>query len=131
MAARDADFGAMSWFPEDPEMSEWQALYRRVARALGGDPDAGRHLHRWAVDAGFAEIEAAQSSWRFTTAEERDWWGGLWSERVTRSTFAHQAVARGEASPKDLERLAEAWRRWMSSRDGWFVVPNGEILCRP
>jgi hypothetical protein len=29
-----------------------------------------------------------------------------------------------------LERVAEGWRRWAVNPDGWFSVPNGEILCR-
>ncbi len=30
----------------------------------------------------------------------------------------------------DLERIAEAWRRWADQPDGWFIVPSGEVLCR-
>ena len=72
IAARDGDYAGMFWFPDDPGLTEWQALYRNVARALGSEPDAGRRL---------------------------------------------------------LERLAQAWRRWTASEDGWFFIPHGEILC--
>ena len=41
VAARDGDYGGMFWFPQDPELAEWQALYRDVARVLDGEPDAG------------------------------------------------------------------------------------------
>jgi ubiquinone/menaquinone biosynthesis C-methylase UbiE len=44
VAARDADYGGMCWHPGDPEMAEWLALYQQVARATGGEPDAGRGL---------------------------------------------------------------------------------------
>jgi hypothetical protein len=40
IAARDGDYGGMFWFPEEPELAEWLALHRAVARALGGEPDA-------------------------------------------------------------------------------------------
>ena len=89
VAARDGDYGAMFWFPEDPELEEWRALYQRVARAVGGEPDAGRRMVRWARLAGFADIEASASSWCFATPDERSWWGELWAERLTRSSFAH------------------------------------------
>ena len=56
VAARDGDYGGIFWFPADPELTEWQALYREVARAIGGEPDAGRHMHAWARQAGFASI---------------------------------------------------------------------------
>ena len=44
VAARDSDYAGMFWYPEEPELTEWLALYRRVALALGGEPDAGRRM---------------------------------------------------------------------------------------
>jgi SAM-dependent methyltransferase len=130
VAARDGDYGGMYWFPEDPELEEWRTLYQRVARALGGEPDAGRRMLRWARLAGFTDIKASASSWCFAAPDERAWWGELWAERITRSGFALQARSNGLATDEDLERLARAWRRWSSSDDGWFVVPHGEVLCQ-
>ena len=123
------DYGGMHWFPEDPELEEWRTLYQRVARTVGGEPDAGRRLFHWARRAGFADVQASASSWCYAGSDERSWWGGLWAERLTRSGFAVQATSHGLATHEDLERLAGAWRRWASSEDGWFVVPNAEVLC--
>ena len=130
VAARDGDYGAMCWSPEDPEMDEWRALYRRVARSVGGEPDGGRRLLHWARRAGFADITVSASAWCFAASDERSWWGELWAERLTRSSFADAALTNGLASPVDLDRLARAWRRWSSSHEGLFVVPHIEILCR-
>ena len=130
IAARDGDYGGMFWFPEDPEMEEWRALYRQVARALGGEPDAGRRLLGWARAAGFGEIEASASTWCYATSEDRSWWGEMWAERLTESSFGERAIDHGLASRRDLQRLAQAWLRWAASDDGWFLIPHGEILCR-
>lgn len=130
VAARDADYGAMCWHPDDPEMEEWQSLYRRVARAVGGEPDAGRRMLAWARAAGFAQVDVSASVWCFATGEERAWWGELWADRLTQSRFAEQAVEVGQAAPEDLARLGQAWRRWSDTDDGCFLVPHGEILCR-
>jgi ubiquinone/menaquinone biosynthesis C-methylase UbiE len=130
VAARDGDYGGMFWFPADPQLGEWQDLYRRVARALNGEPDAGRRMLHWARAAGFEEIEVSASSWCYATAADRSWWGGLWAERVTRSNFAEQAVRLGFATRDGLDRLAAAWRRWAATDDGWFLIPHGEILCQ-
>lgn len=111
------------------EMEEWQLLYRRVARVGGGEPDAGRRMLAWARAAGFARIEGSASVWFFATGEERAWWGEPWADRLTQSRFAEQAVEAGEATPEDLSRLSEAWRRWSAADDGCFLVPHGEILC--
>jgi hypothetical protein len=47
VAARDGDYGGMFWYPAEPGLTQWQALYRSVARALDGEPDAGRHMLAW------------------------------------------------------------------------------------
>jgi len=130
IAARDGDYGGMFWFPEDPELAEWRALYQRVARALGGEPDAGRRMLSWARAAGFDTIEASASSWCYATPGDRSWWGRLWAERLTASPFGDRAVERGLATRQDLERLADAWLRWAASDDGWLLIPHGEILCQ-
>jgi SAM-dependent methyltransferase len=129
VAARDGDYGGMLWFPEDDELAEWQTLYRRVARAIGGEPDAGRRMLSWGRSAGFAHVEASGSSWCYASAQDRAWWGPAWADRLVASPFGERAVELGLASPEDLERLARAWLRWAASDDGWFLIPHGEILC--
>ena len=130
VAARDGDYGAMLWFPEDPELEEWRTLYEQVARRVGGEPHGGRFLASWARRAGFSDVTTSSSSWCFAAPDERSWWGELWAERVVRSSFAQQAMATDLARQRDLERLARAWRRWATSGDGLFVIPNVEVVCR-
>ncbi|MGW2397969.1 methyltransferase domain-containing protein [Kitasatospora sp. NPDC001664] len=130
VAVRDADYAAMAWYPELPELDEWLALYRRIARANGGEPDAGRRLTAWAREAGFTELAASTATWTFATPERREWWGGTWAERTEGSATAATAVGRGFASAEDLARIAEGWRRWAAEPDGWFAVLHGELLAR-
>ena len=130
VAARDSDYAAMTWFPADPELDRWLALYDAVARRNGGEPDAGRRLLSWALDAGFTDIAPSASVWCFATPDDRAWWGGLWADRVTGSAFATHALDGGLTDRDGLARIADAWRRWAERPDGWFVVPCGEVLCR-
>jgi SAM-dependent methyltransferase len=130
VAARDADYGAMFWFPLVEGLGDWQELYRRVARANGGEPDAGRRLHAWARQSGLREVTASSSVWCFATAEDREWWSESWAERTLSSSFAASAVEGGHATRRQLRDAADAWREWGANADGWFAVPHGEILCR-
>ncbi|MFJ7159079.1 methyltransferase domain-containing protein [Streptomyces sp. NPDC101118] len=132
VAARDADYAAMTWFPEVPGLVGWQRLYDRVARANGGEPDAGRRLLGWARAAGFADadIRASATAWCYATPEERAWWSGLWADRTTASSYAELAVAGGHTTREGLEEVAAAWHEWTASPDAWFSVLNGEVLCR-
>ncbi|MFJ4914684.1 class I SAM-dependent methyltransferase [Streptomyces sp. NPDC088726] len=130
VAARDSDYAAMTWFPEVPAMDAWQDLYGRVARANGGEPDAGRRVLSWARQAGFTDIIPTAAAWCFGTPESRDWWSGLWADRTVGSVYAKLAVEGGHATPEQLTSIAEAWRTWGAQDDGWFMVPHGEVLCR-
>ncbi len=130
VAVRDADYRGMFWYPQPPEMDEWMDLYQRVARHNQAEPDAGRRLVHWAMEAGFTDITPSSANWLYATAEERAWLAGVWSERVIKSGFAEQALAYGVADTADLERISVAWRHWGESADGWFIMPNGEILAR-
>ena len=133
VAARDGDYGGFFWYPADPGLDEWQALYRDVARALGGEPDAGRHLLSWARAAGFSDVLASGSAWCYTGPDDRPWWGSLWAQRLTESPFGDRAVEHGLATRADLERLATAWRRWADSEDGWSrrSSASSSISTRP
>ncbi|MFE9339823.1 methyltransferase domain-containing protein [Streptomyces sp. NPDC007063] len=130
VAVRDADYGGMFWYPQSPGMDSWLDLYRRVAHANGGTPDAGRRLHAWARAAGFGDITVTTSTWCFSTPDERAWWSGLWADRTVASGYAALAVDGGLADEDELRGIAEAWRTWGREEDGWFTVVHGEILCR-
>ena len=129
LAARDADYGAMTWSPGSQGLERWLELYRSCAHAVGGEPDAGRHLARWASEAGYASVTGSQGSWVFTSAEDRAWWGSLWADRVLGSGFADVAVAAGLADRAELEEVAAAWQSFADAEVAEFVVPHGEILC--
>jgi len=130
VAARDADYEAMTWWPRVPGLDEWLDLYRTVARASGGEPDAGRRLKSWALHAGLEQVAASASTWCFTEPEDREWWGGTWAERVTTSRFAARALELGVATQQDLDRCADAWREWVEAPDAWFAILHGEVLAR-
>ncbi|WP_375423152.1 class I SAM-dependent methyltransferase [uncultured Friedmanniella sp.] len=130
VAARDADYAAMTWFPASPGLDRWLELYRSLARAGGGEPDAGRRLRSWALAAGFAEVTSSASVWCFASAEDVAWWTRTWAERVTASTFAEQATALGLSDAEELAELARAWRAWGDQPDAWFSVLHGEVLAR-
>ncbi|MFE6133373.1 methyltransferase domain-containing protein [Streptomyces sp. NPDC056437] len=130
VAARDSDYGTFTWFPEVPLLDEWLDLYRRVARANGGEPDAGRQLLSWARAAGFDEVTVTASAWCFAGAQDRTWWSGLWADRTTASVYAELAVDGGHTTAGRLTAIAEGWRAWGSHEDACFLVPHAEVLCR-
>jgi len=130
VAARDSDYSGFIWYPELPALDAWLRLYLDLARANGGEPDAGRRLLAWAHEAGFEDVVASSSVWCYAGERDRPWWGSLWVDRVTKSEFARGAVARGLATEDELRALSEGWLAWGAHPDGWLSIPHGEILCR-
>lgn len=129
VAARDSDYASFAWHPADERLERWLALYQEIARANGGEPDAGRRLLSWARQAGFTRVDASASAWCFATATERHWWGSLWAERMTTSAIAQQARREGRATADELTAMADAWLSWAAAEDGWFAVLHGEVIC--
>jgi ubiquinone/menaquinone biosynthesis C-methylase UbiE len=130
VAVRDSDYRAFTWFPSVPELDEWLALYQRLARANGGEPDAGRRLLSWARSAGFAAVTASSSTWCFATGSDRAWWGEMWADRLRLSAMSRHALTSG-VSRADLDRIAAGWLAWAAAQDGWLSILHGEILARP
>lgn len=129
VAVRDSDYASFTWYPNDDRLARWLALYEAIARANGGEPDAGRRLLSWARQVGFSHLETSASAWCFATPEERAWWGGLWADRMIGSAIAQQAHREGRATADELASIADAWREWAQADNGWFAVLHGEIIC--
>ena len=60
--------------------------------------------------------------------ETREWWGGMWAERVAGTALGEQLLRDGLATAPELEEVADAWRDWAADPDGWICVPHGELL---
>jgi SAM-dependent methyltransferase len=130
LAVRDSDYACFAWSPADQWLTRWLDVYRTVARRNGGEPDAGRFLKGWALEAGFVGVRASSSTWTYADPESCSWWGGLWADRCLRSSLAERAVAYGLASREELEAMAAAFRAWATQPDAYFMVPHGEVLAR-
>lgn len=130
VAVRDADYAAMAWWPADPRLDRWMEIYQAVAKGNHAEPNAARHLVDWATQAGYTDIDPSADTWVFATPSDRQWWGGLWADRVVASSLAEQAVDRGIATMDELHHVAEGFREWAAHPTSWFAVVNGELTLR-
>jgi len=130
LAVLDADYGTMTHYPNDPALDRWLDLYHAVARANGGEPDAGRRLVDWVMRAGFEHIHPTASSWVFATPDERRWWAELWAGRIDVSRFRDRVIELGVGSAADLAAIGDAFTTWASDPAAWFAFIHGEVLGR-
>lgn len=131
VAARDADYPAMTWWPHEPLLDRWMAIYLEVARRNGANPDGGRQLLSWAQEAGLTDITYSTSTWTYCTEADLGWWTQLWSERITGTRLADQAVAYGLSTREELAAISTAWLEWGTRPGAVFVVLNGEVMGSP
>lgn len=131
IASRCGDIDASAWYPPHPQLTAYSNLHTRLTQHNGGEPNAGRMLHVWAKKASIppSAITCSASAWCRATKEEREWWAFGGAERVVKSDFARQAVEGGFATKEELENIAKGWREWGQDEDGWYMSPQGEIIC--
>ncbi len=130
VAARDADYPAMTWWPSEPKLDRWMELYLQLTVINRANADAGRQLLHWARKAGLVDIAYSTSTWTFSSKSDLAWWSDLWADRVTKSRLAEDLVAHGLAAREELDDISAAWRDWASRDGAVFVVVHGEILAR-
>ena len=131
VAARDADYSAMTWFPDHPQLTRWLELYGDVARGNGGEPDAGRRLRGWAMQAGFS----CGRLLGFGLVLRRGGGSGLVVHDLggpagAASAFGRRAIQLGLTTGEELAALARGWREWSITPGAWFAVLHGEVICR-
>lgn len=129
IAARDADYAAMSWFPELPALEAWRSTYRRIAHANGAEPDAGRRLRSWGRAADVPNVRITASIWCYADTETCTWWGNSQADRVAGERFAAQAAELG-VDQDEVAAMVRGWRRWSGEPDASFFLPHGELLGR-
>lgn len=130
IGVRDVDYIGAVWYPELPGIAKWMSLYQQTARANAGEPNAGRRLKAWALEAGFTEVDATATIWAFTSDADREWWGASWAERVLESEFAASALRHGLATTSELQEISVAWLQWTADPDATFFMPHGELIAR-
>ncbi|KAF9530743.1 putative ubiE/COQ5 methyltransferase [Crepidotus variabilis] len=131
LAVREVDHPATRWYPPSPELESWLDRYNQVQLWTGGTPDMGRQIHALLRKAGFSKDKMTKSlgTWCFASKEDREWWAGLWAERVEKSRFAENAIASGVCTEHELRRYAEAWRTFGRDEDGWNAYIHGEVVA--
>ncbi|RMD41641.1 hypothetical protein DV735_g3489, partial [Chaetothyriales sp. CBS 134920] len=131
VAAREADYKSFAWYPEPPELTRWMQLYQKVARANGGEPNAGRYCHVWAHEAGFNvdAIETTWSSWRYSGLRAEQF-AGSFSGRILQPSFLGTAVREGYSTEGEIGQISEAWKSWGVHEQAFIGISHGEILAR-
>lgn len=132
LACKDMAVSSMRYYPDLPGMEAWKVALEGTMRAAGSDPDMGLRLKGLAMRAGFEaeKIACSIGSWSFATEEDVKWWGESVAERMEEESELRWRVKQlGVMREEEMEDGVKAWRKWSTSKEAWFGVMNGEIIC--
>lgn len=129
VAVRDADYSGMFWHPRPAGMDLWMRTYQSIARANGGEPEAGRRLRAWARAAGLEDVRITVSTWVYATPETVRWWGTSQAARIDGPQFRAQAARQG-VDDAAVDGIVAGWTAWSEDPDATFVMPHAELLVR-
>ena len=110
VGARVVDWGSATFYPENPGIARFLALYYELARRDGGEPNAGRHLPRWLREAGFVDLRVSTSSVSYMEPTAIQAWADSYAEAMVQSNFAKKALEYGLATHSDLAGISAAWQ---------------------
>ncbi|AGP30732.1 class I SAM-dependent methyltransferase [Corynebacterium terpenotabidum] len=137
VALRDADYAAMSYHPAPLGMREWTHRYRAMARANGAEPDAGRCLVQWALEAGCAPADLVYSSstWVYANVpggRPTTEFAESWCARVGETRFRDQLAGvlgtwDADAVDTAVDRICDGWRQWAADPAALFLMSHGEL----
>lgn len=130
IGVREADWGSMTFYPENEGMRRFLHMYYELAHRNGGEPNAGRHMRRWFREAGFGETQITTSTTSYADAGATREWANTYAERTLHSNLADKALEYGLATRSDLESMAAAWRTWGDHPDALCCFSHSEVVAR-
>ncbi|KAB1501325.1 methyltransferase domain-containing protein [Corynebacterium sp. 320] len=150
IAAREVDYGAMTWYPPHPGLSRWRAVFSVVADLADAQPNAGRHLPTWFVQAGLDDLQVSSSNGTYASSEQRKHLASTWVARTQDEDYQQRvAVALGDiqntsrklepssaqtsgqrtTTQEAIAQIVEGWNTWKDTPGALFIMPHVEVVA--
>jgi len=134
VAAKEADFTTAVLYPPTETFQLWLSTTTAIFRSIGAEPDAGRRLIRWALDAGYPagpdHITFSSSNFSYGGQPHTKDWGEMWAHRIAAEGWKKQALDTGKVTEDDINKMEQDWLKWCDAPDGVIVMVCGEVLLR-
>ena len=86
VAVRDVDYGGVIWSPARPGSPGGSSSTTTCTTGTAESPTPVATSRAGRARRGSTTSRRAAATWVFSTALEREWWGGSWAERATESS---------------------------------------------
>jgi ubiquinone/menaquinone biosynthesis C-methylase UbiE len=125
IGVRDGDVGGRLIFPPDQTMYEALALYERMWRLNGGNPEQGRRQRSLLREAGFDRLETSVGTNTFPL-----WAGEVFAEMLLAPRVSDRLIELDWTDRATIERYAAAFRHWGEEPDGIWSTMMVETVGR-
>lgn len=130
-ACRDHDPGMNTIYPLNPGLELYLACQPSWIGGRGADPQTGRKLLHFAVEAGFQreDIEASLGNWVYSSIEEKQVWLG-YVNKSWREKEVVDKMMKAADRYVDPEQMVASWNEWGAQPDAWYALPSPQVLCQ-
>ena len=125
VGVKEFDHGGDLIHPYDPPLQKFYALYRRLRKENGHEPDGGRKIGVFLIDAGFREVQMSACYESLAVRGVARAFIGVLSEQ-----WGDAFRSCGWATPETIEEMAESWRRFARTPGAFYAGAWCEALAR-
>lgn len=132
VACREGDWATTMLYPSSEALELWKTVAGQIFRSTGAEPDAGRRLIEWAIQAGFSPnaVEYSSGSQTYAGPQDAPWWGEMSAQRSSADDWTARALATGLATRQQIAQFAPAWLHWSQQPHSVYVIICGQVLLR-
>jgi ubiquinone/menaquinone biosynthesis C-methylase UbiE len=132
VTSREVDYESWLWYPIDPRLQKFRDTYRAVCWKNKAEPDAGRRVKKWFMEAGFDPdlIQVLPSAVNYSSQERIRFISQSWAQRVRDTNLGKQMVLYGLASQGEVDEMAQAWLEWGEKKDAVFFYVDVAVVGR-
>ncbi|KAF2170862.1 hypothetical protein M409DRAFT_63900 [Zasmidium cellare ATCC 36951] len=129
VAAGEPDWGTCIIHPHDARLQRWIEVHRELKRRENVEPNCGRHLATWALEAGFDQdkVNVDCDVLRYFGTEQVRWWGQLYSKRMP-TEVGERAIKYGVATAEEVEQFATAYLQWSQMKGALWAMTRMKFL---
>lgn len=126
---KEFDHGGDLLHPTDPWLEAYDALYRRLRRANGHDPESGRKAGAWLLEADFHDLKVSACYASATNPRGLQHLAEV-SITMLAETWGDEYMKRGWATADDIRHMGQAWRKFAQTPGAFQAQAWCEAIAR-
>jgi SAM-dependent methyltransferase len=129
IGVKEFDHGGDLVYPLDPVVMKYGDLYGRLRKENGHDPEGGRKIGKFLLDAGFHDLKRSASYESYgdpiSLRDSAEVSIGLLSEG-----WADAFISRGWATAEEINEINNAWRKFPDLEGAFYAYAWCEAVAR-